>query len=183
MWNRWRATSPFEKPWLLRFFDILRFHPVSTEELSRLRDDFPRGRWAPRIEPSTFRLGENRRFLSSHAGEIASFRGTQRAAFAEERARWETAGIQVVGASDAPLAVESDVPSGHEAVRAEMPGSLWKYVVAPGDRVAAGDVVAILESMKMESPVTSPCDGIVSSLEAKPGQAVATGTLLAVLKP
>jgi urea carboxylase len=183
MWNRWKSTPAFEKPWLLRFFDILRFHPVEHDELLRLREDFPRGRWTPRIEASTFRLRDYRQFLSEHSSEIEGFHETQRAAFQEERLRWERLGIQVVGASEAPVAKEADVPEGCEAVRSDIPGSLWKYRVEVGQRVREGDVVAVLESMKMESPVTAPCDGVVKALSATPGQAVGAGSLLAVLNP
>jgi urea carboxylase len=183
MWNRWRSTGPFDKPWLLRFFDVLRFEPVGVDELLRLREDFPRGRWAPRIEPSTFKLGDYRRFLSRHDGEIEEFRSRQRAAFAAERERWEKLGVQVVGAAEPGAPAAEEVPAGCEAVRAEIPGSLWKYAVAAGDRVSAGDVVAVLESMKMESPVHSPCDGTVESLVLPPGQAVSAGSLLAVVRP
>jgi urea carboxylase len=47
MWNTWRVTDCFQPgtPWLLRFFDQIRFYEVSAEELLQLRDDFPRGRF------------------------------------------------------------------------------------------------------------------------------------------
>src|ERR1700709_2046517 len=44
MWNRWRTTADFSEPWLLRFFDQIRFYPVSAEELLRLPEDFPQGK-------------------------------------------------------------------------------------------------------------------------------------------
>ena len=46
VWNRWRRTDCFEKPWLLRFFDQLRFFPVSHEELIEARAAFPYGRYS-----------------------------------------------------------------------------------------------------------------------------------------
>lgn len=183
MWNRWRSTEPFQKPWLLRFFDVLRFYPVETEQLHKLREDFPRGRWAPRIEASTFKLGDYRRFLSQHGEQIDSFRATQRLAFGQERSRWESAGIEVVGAAETSARAPEEVSEGHLAIRAELPGSLWKYTIQVGDTVKEGCVVAILESMKMESPVTSPCEGVVVSLGCASGQAVGAGTLLVVVKP
>ncbi|PLP20783.1 urea carboxylase, partial [Klebsiella michiganensis] len=54
MWNRYREVADFAgKPWLLRFFDQLRFYPVSAEELLQIRRDFPLGRYPLRIEHST----------------------------------------------------------------------------------------------------------------------------------
>jgi biotin carboxyl carrier protein len=51
----------------------------------------------------------------------------------------------------------------HE-VESEVQGSVWKIEVAVGEHVAAGDVLIILESMKMEIPVESPVAGVVSEL-------------------
>ena len=58
MWNRWRQTADFTdgKPWLLRFFDQIRFFPVSEEELLKIREDFPLGRYQLKIEETTFSL-------------------------------------------------------------------------------------------------------------------------------
>src|SRR6201999_2917614 len=56
MWNRWRATDCFEegKPWLLRFFDKIRFFPVSAKELLEARAAFPHGLYPLRIEDGEF---------------------------------------------------------------------------------------------------------------------------------
>jgi urea carboxylase len=58
MWNRWHETADFKdgKPWLLRFFDQIRFYPVSADELLQIREDFPRGKFKLNIEEETFRL-------------------------------------------------------------------------------------------------------------------------------
>ena len=54
MWNRYQQTRDFRDgtPWLLRFFDQIRFYPVSAEELLKMREDFPHGRFLLRIEDS-----------------------------------------------------------------------------------------------------------------------------------
>jgi len=63
-----------------------------------------------------------------------------------------------------------------------MPGLIVETKVKPGDRVFRGQELVILESMKMESAVASPCDGLVESVEAKSGDAVETGTVLITFK-
>jgi acetyl-CoA carboxylase biotin carboxyl carrier protein len=69
---------------------------------------------------------------------------------------------------------ETKVPS-------ELNGTVWKIEVAVGDRVAEGDTLILLESMKMEIPVTAPCDGVVSSILVKEEQAVVEGETLATV--
>jgi acetyl-CoA carboxylase biotin carboxyl carrier protein len=63
-------------------------------------------------------------------------------------------------------------------VKAHIAGTVWKIEVAVGDTVSEGQIVAILESMKMEMPVEAPGPGKVTRILATPGQAVEEGTLL-----
>jgi urea carboxylase len=93
MWNTWRSTLQFEPgtPWLLRFFDRIRFYPVGAEELLEIRDAFPHGRYPLRIEPGEFRLRDYHAFLKSIEAEAARCKRRQQAAFEEERARWARA--------------------------------------------------------------------------------------------
>ncbi len=186
MWNRDRVTDVFEagKPWLLRFFDQVRFYPVSAEELMDLRRDFPAGRFTPRIEPGSFKLSDYLEFLEAEAPSIETFRGTQREAFAAERERWRVAGLDVAestsdGASgDAEVAV----PEGHEAVVSPVSGSLWKLLVQPGDRIEEGQAVLIVEAMKMEIQVSSTTAGTVAALHVKESQSVTPGQTLLTVK-
>lgn len=60
-------------------------------------------------------------------------------------------------------------------VRSEIAGSVWRIEVAPGQAVASGDVLVILESMKMEIPVEAERAGTVSALLVSEGQAVKEG--------
>ena len=92
MWNRWRKTAEFEQPWLLRFFDQIRFFPVSEAELLEIREDFPHGRYPLRIEPTTFKLADYNRFLADNQADIAAFKARQQAAFEAERERWIATG-------------------------------------------------------------------------------------------
>src|SRR5690606_27654307 len=92
MWNRHRRTAEFQRPWLLRFFDQIRFFEVSAAELAQIRHDFPRGRYPLRIEPTRFRLRDHREFLQRNEAEIAAFTRTRERAFAEELQRWREQG-------------------------------------------------------------------------------------------
>ncbi len=65
-----------------------------------------------------------------------------------------------------------------DAVAAPMQGTIVKIAVADGQRVAAGELVVVLEAMKMENPVTAHKDGTVTKLAVAPGDAVTQGTVL-----
>ena len=67
-------------------------------------------------------------------------------------------------------------------IKAELTGNLWKVVVKEGQQVAADETLMILESMKMEIPVTAPRAGRVSRIHASEGQTVQEGQLLAELE-
>ena len=90
VWNTWRKTSAFEhgKPWLLRFFDQIRFFPVTHEALTEWRRDFPLGRRELRIEHETFRLRDYRAFLAGRRTEIEAFQGRRQAARSWSKAAW-----------------------------------------------------------------------------------------------
>jgi urea carboxylase len=92
VWNRDCRGPHFERPWLLRPFDQLRFHPVTAAELLDQRAEHAAGRLAIRMDEGAFRLADHRAFLDANAAEIDAFRATQRAAFAAERAAWVTSG-------------------------------------------------------------------------------------------
>ena len=92
MWNRYHVTREFPKPWLLRFFDQIRFYEVSEDELLAMREDFPRGRCHIEIEETTFSLARYNRFVAEHREDIAAFKARQQAAFDAERRRWAAAG-------------------------------------------------------------------------------------------
>ena len=185
MWNRDRVTDVFEagKPWLLRFFDQVRFYLVSADELMDLRRDFPAGRFTPRIEQSSFKLSDYLEFLETDSPSIAAFRFVQRDAFAAERERWRIAGLDVTESTTSAMAADEEItiPDGHEAVVSPVTGSLWKLQVAIGDRVEEGQTLLIVEAMKMEIHVPSTSSGTVAALHVKEGQAITPGqTLISV---
>ena len=189
MWNRHRQTADFRdgKPWLLRFFDQIRFHPVSERELLRMREDFPLGRYRLQVDEGEFRLRDYRRFLADNADSIAAFKARQQAAFEAERERWRASG-QAEVASDVLIAQagpdsELDLPEGAVSVATQVAGNVWRVPVEAGQHVAAGDTLVIVESMKMEIPVTAPVAGTVLRLFCREGAQVAAGQdLLVVVK-
>jgi acetyl-CoA carboxylase biotin carboxyl carrier protein len=66
-------------------------------------------------------------------------------------------------------------------VTAHITGTVWKIEKKVGDEVAEGDVIVILESMKMEMPVESPAAGTIAAIKVKEGEAVDEGAVVAVL--
>jgi urea carboxylase len=185
VWNTYRTTAVFEpgKPWLLRFFDQIRFYEVSHDDLMLFREDFLHGKAEVRIEDGVLRLADYRRFLADNAESIESFTARRQQAFAEERARWEASGQIGYGADmpDAMDEVADDLPEGGIAIVSPIPGSVWKVNVAEGARVKAGDLLIVVESMKMEFEVLAPNDGILSEFRCAEGRAVALGQTLAVI--
>uniref|UniRef100_Q47JZ8 Allophanate hydrolase subunit 2 n=1 Tax=Dechloromonas aromatica (strain RCB) TaxID=159087 RepID=Q47JZ8_DECAR len=190
MWNRWnhgaRGTAQFAQPWLLRFFDQVRFTPVSEQELVRWRQDFLAGRASVRIEEGSFRLSDYRQFLTDNAASIGDFKARQQAAFEAERERWKEAGqAEYISESDIAAAgtdSELDLPEGASLVVNHVPGNVWKILVTPGQRVKAGEPLVIVESMKMEFTVPAPEDGEVLQLLCQEASPVAAGQDLLVLK-
>lgn len=67
-------------------------------------------------------------------------------------------------------------------VESEVAGSVWKVEIAEGDTVSVGDVLLIIESMKMEIPLESPESGRVAELRVAPEDTVAEGQVLVVLE-
>lgn len=63
----------------------------------------------------------------------------------------------------------------------EVTGTVWKIEAPVGTRVAEGDTVVIVESMKMEIPVCSPCDGVVQQIHVAEGEAVTEDQVVAVV--
>jgi urea carboxylase len=182
-WNTYRQTGDFieNKPWLLRFFDQIRYYPVSAPELLKFREGFLQGKPKLRVEHETFRLRQYNEFLQTNQSSISAFKSRQQNAFDEERARWEAAGQLVVAADPVETKPETgpaELPPGWEAVVAEVPGNMWKIDVAKGKHVQSGDRLAVIESMKMEIPVLAPSAGEVADVFCAEGRPVSAGQLL-----
>ncbi len=81
----------------------------------------------------------------------------------------------------APPARAAAVPAGGTSIEAPMPGMIIRFEVKEGDSVNEGDVVLILEAMKMENSITSPSSGTVKKINFKDGDSVQKGDVLAVI--
>ena len=81
----------------------------------------------------------------------------------------------------APAAPKAAGKAGAVAVKAPMPGNIIKVNVKPGDAVKKGDVLVVLEAMKMENDVCAPEDGTVASVEVAKGATVETDAVLVTL--
>ena len=92
VWNRDRRGPHFDRPWLLRSFDQLRFHPVEAEELLEQRAHQQEGRLEIEIEATTFSMADHLTYLEDNTVAIESFRSVQRAAFEAERRAWASGG-------------------------------------------------------------------------------------------
>ena len=181
MWNTFEPGTP----WLLRFFDQIRFTPVSADELLEIRDGFPHGRYPLRIEEQDFRLKDYHAFLRSIEPSAAAFKAHQQQAFEEERERWAAAGadqfIQPQDQDNAPTEPVL-VPEGCRPVRAPVTASVWNIAVEPGQRVEAGQKLIILEAMKMEIAVSAPTAGTIETLNCTKGALVSAGQQLITLR-
>jgi urea carboxylase len=189
VWNTWQQTRAFteDKPWLLRFFDQIRFFPVSHAELTEWRRDFPLGRREVRIEAQTFSLAAYRHFLDDNAAAIKTFQTQRQAAFEAEREAWvrnqEFSRVEELLQEPSETAADAAAaPAGSEILEAPLGGNVWKVNVRPGDRVARGAVIAVIEAMKMECDVPAPRAGIVRAVYVQPRQAINPGAAIIALQ-
>ncbi|RZG65774.1 urea carboxylase [Acinetobacter bouvetii] len=188
MWSRYRKNPDFEQgmPWLLRFFDQIKFYEVTETELMQMREDFKAGRLKLRIEEGVLNLKEYNDFLTENAESISAFKVVQQANFDAERHRWHEAGLaeyvsESLDAVDDGEGVE--IPDGGCAVESHMPGSIWKIECASGDIVEEGATLAVIEAMKIEIPIIAPERMRVDAITIEKGQTVKTGQVLFTLAP
>ncbi|MDD2841159.1 MAG: urea carboxylase [Tolumonas sp.] len=184
MWNRYRQTAEFTQPWLLRFFDQIKFYEVSAEELLKIRRDFPRGRYPLKIEEIEFSLADYNKLVDEHADEILVAKERQQTAFEAERQRWIDSG-QANFSADSDMMLETgeeeELPDHHKAVESLVSGNVWQILVNEGEQVKAGQPLLIIESMKMEIEVLAPHAGVVINVCREAGQQVRAGQRLLVL--
>ncbi|MFV0285191.1 MAG: 5-oxoprolinase/urea amidolyase family protein, partial [Demequina sp.] len=188
VWDRWASFAGDDRavdgtrPWLLDFFDRISWYPVEADELLRLRADFTAGLWRPEIVDGTLSMREHAAFLDDNAEEIAAFRSTQRAAFAEERERWHAAGEFTRVVEPVVAAAPAALAEGCVGAEAPFAANVWKVLVAEGERVEVGDPVAVLEAMKMETRVLAPHAGTVDAVLAAAGATVAPGDPIVAIR-
>lgn len=85
-------------------------------------------------------------------------------------------------AAPAPAPAAAPAPAGGEQVTSPMPGTILSVNVSNGSAVKKGDVLMVLEAMKMENEIMCPRDGTIASVNVAKGAAVESGTLLCVIQ-
>lgn len=94
----------------------------------------------------------------------------------------ELTGAAPAPAAAAPAAPAAAAPAGGEQVASPMPGTILDVKVSQGAAVKKGDVLMVLEAMKMENEIMCPCSGTVASVNTSKGASVESGTLLCVIQ-
>jgi len=187
VWNTWKSTPAFAEgiPWSLRFFDQIRFYPVTAEELLDARERFPYGGYELKVEETTFNLAEYQNFLNSISVEAAEFKRHQKESFDAERERWRAAGLlTVVEPPDMPDEnVNATVPDGCEGVSSPVSASIFQIAVKKGQSVAEGEKLIVLDAMKTEIVVASHVAGEVEDIYCDLGALVNGGQLVVAIRP
>jgi urea carboxylase len=187
VWSSYLQSPEFRdsQPWLLRFFDQIRFFPVTPAELTEWRRDFPYGRRTLEVQTELFRLRDYQGFLDENRASIAAFQSSRQAAFDSEREEWARRELAVDSTlSEAPSIAEPiEAPGGTELVEAPLGGNVWRVHVRPGDRIEKGAIIAAIEAMKTECQVPSPGTGIVRAVYIQERQHVTPGTPIIALEP
>lgn len=193
IWNTFARSGPFtpDAPWLLRFFDQVRFHHVSEDELEVLRKEFKNGECDIKIEETEFSMAQYNSLVESCKEEVVALKVRQRAAMEvqlqkeeESLARLEAAKA-AQGAGDMPVDDEDESIYDHPSfvkITSSFTASVWDIKVKPGQQVVKDEVMMILEAMKMESPLHAPVDGVVKAIKAEQSSLAQAGSLLIVLE-
>jgi urea carboxylase len=145
-----------DMPWLLRQFDQVRYYEVTEDELERMREEYVNGALDLQVTTEIFDLDQHEAWLTDNAASILAFQRKQAAAYAEEREYWKQFDF-----SDRIVVdyVEQDQDSTLPFVETLVRGNVWKWLAEEGAQVAEGDVVCVLEAMKMEIPIKTTVSG------------------------
>lgn len=185
MWSRYKKTNVFTEPWLLRFFDQIRFYPVSAEELVDIREQFTQGDYPLKIEETEFNLSDYAAFLAQNEADIDTFETKRQTAFDAELANWHLEG-QFDFESDVdvmPATEQEVVPEGEVSVDSPVSGSIWKVLVEQGQHIKRGDTLMVLEAMKTEIEIIADQDGEVTRIFKQQSQMLSAGESLMWVKP
>ena len=125
-------------------------------------------------------------FLQQNQAAIHDFKTRQQAAFEAERERWRINGqMEFASESDldeADAQSELDLPEGSHAIASPVTGTVWKILTQEGQQVKAGDILIVIEAMKMEIAVEAALSGTVERILCRQGDGVSAGQLLVVLQ-
>ncbi len=179
IWNKFLRNPQFTRnePWLLKFFDQVRYYEVSEEELLVQREDFREGKFTVRIEESTFSLKQHLAFLTENAQSIASFKTTQQQAYAQEIEHWQSDNAFGEVKESIHEDDELEVLSG-DPLHTDFSGNIWKVCVTSGQQVNKGDILVIIEAMKIEFSIRAPYNASIEAVLCQPGKIVNAGDKL-----
>ena len=110
---------------------------------------------------------------------LVNVNGTKYEVEIEEISASEASSASAPAATAAPAQTTS--PAGTTAINAPMPGNILAVNVTDGASVKKGDVLMVLEAMKMENEILAPSDGVVKSVNVAKGSTVETGALLCTI--
>lgn len=192
IWNTWGKNSPSkiftpEKPWMLEMFDQIRFFECTEDELNVYREQFRAGTFEPIIEYEDFNIAEYSKMLNSIEGEVNIYQEQQRKAAAVQN-ELEVESLARLGDileeadSEKVNDMVIELPIGCKFAESPVTAKIWEIRKEPGDIVAKGDVIMILEAMKMEFNVESPCNGTLKTLLGEKGNMVNLGDNLAIIE-
>jgi biotin carboxyl carrier protein len=123
------------------------------------------------------RLEEGRQICGRASADRAGWVRVTRGGMA-----WEIGLAEPLRDRIAHAAARGSTPNADEEIRTLMPGRVVEIAVSAGDRVAAGDLLLVLEAMKMQNEIRTASGGRVLRVEVEPGRPVEAGTLLVVVK-
>lgn len=189
VWDRWASFDGVDRakdgsrPWLLDFFDRISWFEVSAEELLRMRSDFAAGLWRPEFEEGELSMSEYGAFLEAESPSIEAFRSRQRAAFEAEKEAWRASGEFDRALVAVEVETDDVLEPGAVAVEAPFAASVWKVLVSLGDMVTAGQPVAVVEAMKMETTLYAQVPGKVCAVLRPSGSVVSPGDPIVAVIP
>ncbi|EPQ30409.1 uncharacterized protein PFL1_01935 [Pseudozyma flocculosa PF-1] len=184
------------KPYLFENFDTIRFEKVDQATYDKALRDFDAGSYKWKVRETVFDVAKQSAFLETVADKAKQFRQQQEAALEKTKqkedrlyAEWtkeveEAAAKKAAGSgtSSSGASIE-DFDDDPDAIPipSSLAANVWKVLVKPGERVEAGQKVAILEAMKMEIDVVAPegCTSIKAIIKP-PGSSVAPGDAVLV---
>ncbi|XP_072046424.1 uncharacterized protein [Amphiura filiformis] len=182
IWNNFPEGNS-ATPHLFRFFDKIQFYHVSDEELEDIRTRYKVGEFTINITNDTFNIAEYHQMLKDRQEDIQTFKDKQHTAFKEELQQWVDAGM-IGGELEEPeddMQDHDPIENAANVINATIAGSVWKMLVKEGDKIEKKQVVAILESMKMEFAIESVVEGQVVKILKHPGHFVNTGDPILLL--
>ncbi|KAI0517925.1 urea carboxylase [Xylaria bambusicola] len=190
MWDVFGTKPGFtpERPWLLNPFDKIKFYEVSIEEYDLLARDYFAGRHDWQITESTFDVRKTyESFLEAQNDpDVVDFKRRQSQALEEQEkieavlySEWTAANAAAEKVANLVIEEGSNVP-----ISSPMAANVWKMEVQVGDTILPGQVVAVLEAMKMEINVIAPKEarGQVHAILKGAGSVVDAGDILVLIK-